>query len=74
MFPRSAGDRESMRFFQSSSQTPAPQLTPFASAAGDAGATILFNPPPGLPRPTAASIDAKRSEIARLAERLIHRA
>jgi probable F420-dependent oxidoreductase len=37
----------------------------------DAGATILFNPPLGLPKPSAASLDSKRAEMAGFAERLI---
>ena len=37
----------------------------------DAGATILFNPPLGLPAPAEASLESKRSELARFAERLI---
>lgn len=37
----------------------------------DAGATILFNPPLGLPRPLDASLESKRDEIAGFAERLI---
>ena len=37
----------------------------------DAGATILFNPPLGLPEPLSTSLDSKREEIAGFAERLI---
>jgi len=37
----------------------------------DAGATILFNPPLGLPQPATASLESKLDEIERFAERLI---
>ena len=38
----------------------------------DAGATIVFNPPLGMPQPATSSLDAKVDSLKHFADRLIH--